>query len=89
MPRISKDLFYYLSLFFILFLGGVSIYLAFPNRNLQVLLLATTGFFYFLWGILHHYLNHDLIAKTVIEYALIALLGVVIATFALKGGSIF
>ncbi|MBI2420538.1 MAG: hypothetical protein HYV38_00435, partial [Candidatus Levybacteria bacterium] len=65
------------------------IYLAFPNKNLQVLLLAMTGFFYFLWGILHHYLNHDLIVKTVIEYALIAMLGVVIAAFALKGGSIF
>lgn len=82
----DNDFLYYFSLFFILALGGAAIYIASPDRNLEIILVITTSFFYILWGLLHHFLNHDLDIMIVIEYILIALLGVVIGLFILKGG---
>lgn len=84
--KTKTHLAYYLSLIIILALGGISISFASPNRFLQLQLITLTAFFYFLWGILHHSVNHDLVFKTVIEYALIAILGIAISLFMLKGG---
>lgn len=84
--KTKNDIFYYLSLLIILSLGGIAIYIASPNRYLQFLLIVITSFFYILWGILHHFLNHDLDERVMLEYFLIAALGVVVGLFILKGG---
>ncbi len=41
---------------------------------------------YLVFGIVHHLLNHDLVAKIVIEYVLIAMLGIAAALFIFRGG---
>lgn len=88
MKKIKKHLFYYFSLLIILFLGLVLTFLAAPNIRLQGIIILMTVFFYILWGILHHLINHELTAKIMIEYVLIGALGVSILFFMIMGGII-
>lgn len=88
MKKIKKHSFYYLSLLTILFLGLVLTFLAAPNIKLQGIIILLTVFFYVLWGILHHLINHELTAKIMIEYVLIGALGLSILFFIIMGGII-
>lgn len=68
-------------------LGGISlIFAASPDRQSQMMIVVGMGFSYVLVGIIHHLINHDLVAKIVIEYVLIAALGIAAAFFIFKGG---
>lgn len=68
-------------------LGGISlIFAASPDRQAQMMIVVGMGFSYVLVGIIHHLINHDLVAKIVIEYVLIAALGIAAAFFIFKGG---
>lgn len=40
-----------------------------------------TGFLYLSWGIFHHWRKEDLCLKIVLEYFLMALLGIVVTVF--------
>lgn len=68
-------------------LGGLSLILAVaPDRQSQMMIVVGLGFLYVLVGVIHHLINHDLVAKIVIEYVLIAALGIAAAFFIFKGG---
>lgn len=66
---------------------GLSLVLAAsPDRQSQMMIVVGLGFLYVLVGVIHHLINHDLVAKIVIEYVLIASLGIAAAFFIFKGG---
>jgi len=83
LKRISEHTIYYISLIVILSFGFL---LAYSNtdRDFQIGVIIVTTFFYVLWGILHHLMNHDLHAKIVIEYILIGAFGLTIIFFLLS-----
>lgn len=84
--KLQKHFGYYLSLLAILLLGLVLILLTSPNLKTQSLVIGLTVFFYVLWGTLHHFINHELSLRIVIEYALIGFLGLSILFFMIMGG---
>jgi hypothetical protein len=86
--KLKKHFGYYLSLSAILLLGIILIILTSPNIKLQSLVIALTVFFYVLWGILHHLINHELSSRIVIEYVLVGALGLSILFFMMMGGLI-
>ena len=51
------------------------------NHKLQSLFVIMAAVFYFVWSLLHHYVHHELHTKVVVEYALIASLGVILSMF--------
>lgn len=82
----KKHFGYYVS--FILILLG-SIYLVFQNQGDKTLVLRFVGLFalsYIVWGILHHMVHHSVTLRIVIEYIVVALLGVAVIFFILNGG---
>lgn len=84
--KVQKHLLYYFFLTAILILGiFFSVQFSY-NKQLQMLMVVITSLFYVGWGILHHYVHHDLNAKIVIEYVLIGSLGMTIVLFIIKGG---
>lgn len=77
---ISEHGLYYISLVIILSLAFL---LANSNsdRSFQIGVVLATTFFYVLWGVMHHLLNHDLNTKIVIEYVLIGAFGLTVIFF--------
>jgi hypothetical protein len=86
--KLKTHLGYYLSLLAILLLGLLLILFTSPNLKLQSFVILTTAFFYILWGVLHHLINHELSLRIVIEYVLIGVLGLSIIFFMTMGGLI-
>lgn len=84
--KFKKHLGYYLSLLIILSFGLLLTFLAIPNIQLQIIIILLTTFFYVLWGIFHHLINHELTSKIMVEYVLIGVLGVSILFFLIMGG---
>lgn len=82
---IKKHLGYYFSLIAILALGTFLSFQTSYDRQLQILIVTIMVFFYVLWGILHHLLEHDLSIKIVIEYVLIGSLAMSIVLFLVRG----
>ena len=82
----QDHLLYYASLIGILVLGFILVYSSYPDKNRQMLIVIGMSISYTVLGIVHHLLNHDLATKIVIEYVLIAMLGVAISFFIFKGG---
>lgn len=76
---------YYLSLFLILFFGSLSLINSNNNRQLQILVVISTTFLYILTALIHHYLEHNLTAKIVVEYILIGGLAVSAFMFLVSG----
>jgi len=81
--KISEHIIYYMSLVAILSLSFLLAYSS-PDRAFQIGVVIATTFFYVLWGIMHHLLNHDLNMKIVIEYVLIGMFGLTIIFFLLS-----
>lgn len=77
---------YYISLIAVLVVGFVLASISSSDRQLQIGIVVLTTMSYVLWGILHHFLNHDLSPKIVIEYVLIGSFGLAVVFFLLKGG---
>jgi hypothetical protein len=65
-------------------LGIFLFYISTPNRLLEALTVIAVATSYFFMGVIHHVQNHDFHPKIVIEYALIASLGIVCIFFLLK-----
>lgn len=84
--KVHSHLAYYICLFFILGLGLLGVYLSSPDRHLQMTIIVSATLFYVAFGILHHFLNHDLTPKIVVEYTLIGSLGLSLILFLMKGG---
>lgn len=81
----SKHLAYYISLFAILGLGFMLVFVS-TDRTVQIASLILTAFFYVLWGLIHHFVHHDLKAKIVVEYVLMGALGIASIFLLMKGG---
>lgn len=56
------------------------------NEQLLIQALFVVSIIYVGWGIYHHYREHDLSTKIVIEYILIASIAILIAIIAIRGG---
>ncbi len=82
LKRLSEHSIYYISLIAILSLGFLLAYTS-SDRSFQIGVIVATTFFYVLWGIMHHLMNHDLHAKIVLEYILIGAFGLTITFFLL------
>ena len=84
--KIHNHFGYYSFLITILALGLIFLLILNPNRNLQMLTVIGISVVYAAIGILHHLINHDLVGKIVIEYVLVATLGIATAFFIFRGG---
>jgi hypothetical protein len=73
---IHPHIWYYLSLSLLLILGCILVLISGNQPRLQATAIIMTAFFYAFWGIFHHVLHHNISAKIVIEYVLIASLGI-------------
>ena len=83
----KKHINYYLSIILILGLGFFLVINTSYNKELQMAMVIITALFYVGWGILHHFINHDITAKIVLEYILMGSLGVTVVLFLLKGSA--
>ncbi len=73
--KASKHIHHYLPLVSI-FLAGIGGFLMFSyDKWLQIGVVVAIACSYVAWGIIHHYLHHDLHISTIAEYVLIAVLG--------------
>lgn len=64
-------------------------YVVFQNQGDKTMTLVLVGmlaFFYVVWGILHHLVHHSVTLRIVLEYVVVALLGVAVVFFILNGG---
>jgi hypothetical protein len=78
MKEIKKHIFHYLSLLAILVAGVIGFWLFSYDRLFQVAVGVAIAVSYVAWGIVHHTIHEDLHASVVIEYILVASLGLVI-----------
>lgn len=82
MKNKKEHLHYHLSHYVLLFiLLGFELVLFFVNSSnpfLQRIIIYSASILYFLWGIVHHRLEGDLMPKIVVEYLLISLLAVLL-----------
>jgi hypothetical protein len=83
LKKISGHTIYYVSLVTILSLSFLLAYTS-SDRKFQLGVIVATTFFYVLWGIMHHLINHDLHTKIVIEYMLIGAFGLTVIFFLLS-----
>lgn len=83
--KVKEHFFYYISLFAIIALGVILALQFSYSKQMQMLVVVMTTFFYVGLGILHHRENHDLTAKIVVEYTLIGALGMTVVSFFLLG----
>ena len=73
MPNeLYKNRIHYLVLFVGLFLGLIFFFGLFGLPIMQIEMVVGLCLFYFVWGIIHHWLNKDLHIKIVLEYFLVA-----------------
>lgn len=84
--NMKKHLGYYVSFFIILFAGIFLVYQQQGDKQLQLDFVILLSFAYVVWGILHHAIHHSLGLRIVIEYIVIALLGIAVVFFILNGG---
>lgn len=86
MVSMKKHLGYYVSFLVICFAG---IFLVFQNngdKNLIIEFVSLFALSYIVWGLLHHLVHHSVTLRIVIEYIVVALLGVAVIFFILNGG---
>lgn len=81
----KKHLFYYLALLLLCVLSVVLVKELNFSKSEQLFIVVFLGFFYAIWGILHHVLHHSLRLRIVIEYIIIAMLGIAVTVFVLRG----
>ncbi len=82
--EVKKHRFYYIFLLIIEASLAYCILVSKGDRDRQLLLMLTAAVFYAIWGIVHHSINHDFHFKVVIEYLLMAILGIAIVFFLLQ-----
>ena len=80
----KKHLVYYISLILILFLGfGLASFFPY-QKNLEMLFVMLTVFFYVLWGVIHHIVHHSFSIRIMLEYIAIGVLGISLILFVLN-----
>lgn len=80
-----KHLFYYIALALICLLSVILVKALNFSKQEQFFIVVFLGFFYVLWGVLHHILHHNLRLRIFIEYIVIAMFGIAVTVFILKG----
>lgn len=78
MRTFARHLPHYLALFGILIAGFAGLILFSYDKKFQTAVAIATAVSYVFWGITHHALHRDLYIETVIEYIVIASLGLTI-----------
>lgn len=82
----KKHLAYYVS-FLLILAGGFYLFTTSAgDKNLALSFVILLAVSYVIWGILHHLVHHSMTLRIVIEYAVVASLGVAIIFFILNGG---
>lgn len=76
---------YHIALFCMLTLGVILAYYTRDHKQMEVMILVAMASVYILFGVVHHYLMHDLSSKIVIEYIAMGSLGLAVILFVLKG----
>jgi hypothetical protein len=78
---LKKHSLYYILLSLVL-MSGFFLFLSFSSHpQTQVMIVMLTSFAYVGFALLHHYMNGDLTVKVVVEYVLIAALGISLVFF--------
>ena len=78
LKKFTKDLAHYLPLIALfMFVLFAFVFFSYDTLLLGVVSVSA-AVFYVLWGIIHHYIHKDLYASVVVEYILVASLGLVI-----------
>lgn len=78
MKDLSKDIQHYVPLIGI-FLAGILGFAAFSfDRVFQATLILALAAAYVFWGIVHHHIHKDLHLSVILEYIVVATLGVVV-----------
>jgi hypothetical protein len=78
MKRIAKHLPHYLSLVGILIAGVVGFIVFSYERGFQIAVAIGLALAYVAWGIIHHAIHRDLHLSVVVEYIVVASLGLVV-----------
>lgn len=81
----KNHLVHYLIILGIIALGIGSVTLLSSNKNMQFIMVLAVSLFYLCYGIFHHFLEHDVTIKIVVEYVLVTLLVVALFIF-VRGG---
>jgi hypothetical protein len=84
MQFLKKHYGYYAGLLIIALGGLFLITRTGVDYQLKMLLIVLITLFYIVWGVLHHYIHHDLTVKIVLEYVLIGSLGITLIFFLIK-----
>ena len=72
---------YYLLLAGMQAAGFFLILFAKGDKKLEFTYIVLSTLFYLIWALVHHYLDHDLHVKVVVEYVLMSILGVSVMYF--------
>lgn len=78
MKKIAKHLIHYLPLVGVLLAGILAFWFFSYNRAFQTVIAVAMAVFYVIWGVVHHAIHKDLHLSTVVEYIVIASLGLII-----------
>lgn len=78
MKNITKHLLHYLPLIGGLLAGSLAFWSFSYNRAFQIVIAVAMTVFYVIWGVVHHAIHKDLHLSTVVEYIVIASLGLII-----------
>lgn len=82
----KKHIGYYVS-FFLILTSGIYVVLQTQGDKAQVMeFVGILAVSYVIWGILHHLVHHSVTMRIVLEYVIIASLGVAVIFFILNGG---
>lgn len=81
--KTKQHIWYYAGLVVVLSMCLYLISQALHDLNFVMGIAIFMSLFYVAWGILHHYIHHDVHAKVVIEYVLIGMLGISAVYFTL------
>lgn len=76
--RFTKHVQHYLPLVGVLVAGVLGFFLFSYDRAFQVILLVAVAVSYVAWGVIHHKMHDDLHLSVIVEYIVIATLGLVI-----------
>lgn len=79
MKYLTRHLQHYLPLLAILAAGFWGIVVFSYDTNFQMVLLIATASAYVSWGVIHHHIHRDLHLSVVVEYIVIALVGIILA----------
>jgi EamA domain-containing membrane protein RarD len=78
MEDFSKHITHYVALFAVLFAGVAGFWVFSYERLFQAAVAVSVAVSYVVWGIVHHTIHKDLTGSVIVEYILIATLGLII-----------